>query len=199
MSEPIFDIAFYGIIQPGMDKETAVRNMARLFKTTPEKVSPFFAGGRKVIKSRVNELTAGKYRTALEKAGLVIKIEPQSSADIDVTSISVAPVGADVLQKPREVEPQPIGDISDITIAEHGVDVLENPPEVKPQPIGDISDLSMAEPGADVLVNPAAVEAQPIEDISDLSIAEAGADMLENPPPKKTAPVPDTSNLSIED
>ena len=62
MSEPSFDIAFYGIIQPGKDKESVIRNMAALFKTTPEKVRPFFAGGRKVIKSAVDELTAEKER-----------------------------------------------------------------------------------------------------------------------------------------
>lgn len=172
MSEPIFDVAFYGIIQPGTDKEAAIQNMARLFKTTPQKVSPFFIGGRKIIKSKLDQATAEKYRAALEKAGLVIKLEPQSSADIDIASISAAPVGADV---------------------------LENPPEVKPQPIGDISAITMAEPGADVLENPPEVETPPIGDISDLTIAEAGADVLENPPPKPKAPIPDTSDLSIKD
>jgi len=172
MSEPIFDIAFYGIIQPGMDREAAIRNMAQLFKTTPEKVSPFFAGGRKVIKSKVNEQTAEKYKTALEKAGLVIKIEAESLADIDIADISAAPVGADV---------------------------LENPPVVEAQPIGDISDLTMAEVGADVLKNPPEVEAQPIDDINGITMAEAGADVLENPQPKETAPIPDTSELSVKD
>ena len=71
MSEPLFDIAFFGIIQPGKDRQTVIDNMAKLFKTTPEKVKPFFAGGRKVIKSRVDELTAEKYRVALENAGVM--------------------------------------------------------------------------------------------------------------------------------
>ena len=171
MSEPIFDIAFYGILQPGMDKEAAINNMAQLFKTTPEKVRPFFAGGRKTIKSKVDEQTAKKYEAALEKAGLVIKIEAQSLADIDVSNLSAAPVGADVLENPPVVEPQPIGDISDITMAEAGADVLENPPVVEPQPIGDISDITMAEVGADVLENPPVVEARPIGDISDITMA----------------------------
>ena len=126
MSKPIFDIAFYGIIQSGMDKEAVIRNMAGLFKSTPEKIRPFFSGGRKVIKSRVDELTADKYKAALEKAGLVIKLEAQSSADIDTANISVAPVGADVLENPPVVEPQPIGDISDITMAEAGADVPDD-------------------------------------------------------------------------
>ena len=143
MSEPIFDIAFYGIIQPGMDKEAAINNMAQLFKTTPEKVRPFFAGGRKVIKSKVNEQTAIKYKAALEKAGLAIKIEAQSLADIDVSNLSAAPVGADVLENPPVVEPQPIGDISDITMAEPGADIIENPEPKEKAPVPDTSDLSV--------------------------------------------------------
>ena len=172
MSEPIFDIAFYGIIQPGMDKEAAIKNMAQLFKTTPEKVRPFFAGGRKVIKSKVNEQTAIKYKASLEKAGLAIKIEAQSLADIDVSNLSAAPVGADVLENPPVVEPQAIGDFSDITLAEAGADVLENPPVVEAQPIGDFSDITMA---------------------------EAGVDIIENPEPKETVPIPDTNDLSVKD
>ncbi len=176
-----------------------MQNMAQLFKTTPEKVRPFFAGGRKVIKSRVNELTANKYRAALEKAGLVVKLEAQSSADIDTADISVAPVGADVLANPPVVEPQAIGNISDITMAEAGADVLENPPVVEPQAIGDISDITMAEAGADVLENPSVAEPQAIGDISGLTIAETGADIIENPKPKEKAPIPDTSDLSVKD
>ncbi len=199
MSEPIFDIAFYGIMQPGMDKEAAIKNMAQLFKTTPEKVMPFFAGGRKVIKSKVNEQTAKKYKAALEKAGLVIKLEAESLADIDVSKLSAAPVGADVLENPPAVEPQAIGDISNITMAEAGADVLENPPVVEAQPIGDISDITLAEVGSDVLENPPVVEARPIDDISGITVAEAGVDIIENPEPKETVPIPDTSDLSVKD
>jgi hypothetical protein len=199
MSESIFDIAFYGIIQPGMDKEAAIKNMAQLFKTTPEKIRPFFAGGRMTIKSKVDEQTAKKYKAALEKAGLVIKLEAQSLAEIDVSSLSAAPVGADVLENPPVVEPQPIGDISDITVAEVGADVLENAPVVKPQPIGDISDITVAEVGADVLENPPVVKPQPIGDISDITVAEPGADITENPGPDEKASVTDAGDLSTKD
>ena len=199
MSKPLFDIAFYGIIQPGKDKDAVIQNMAQLFKTPPDKVRPLFAGGRRVIKSKVDELTANKYKAALEKAGLVIKLEAQSSADIDTANISVAPVGADVLEHPPVIEPQPIGDITDITMAEAGADVLENPPVVNAQPIGDISDITMAEVGADVLENPPVVKAQPIGDISDITMAEAGADVLENPQPEEKAPLPDTGGLTVKD
>ena len=207
MSETTFDIAFYGIIQPGKDKATVIENMARLFKTTPEKIAPFFAGSRKVIKANVDTQTAEKYRNALENVGLVIKLEPrqsaarqeaESAAQAGTEDITVAPVGADVLENPTRVEPQAIGDISTITMAEVGADVLENPPRVEPQPIGDISHLTMAEVGADVLENPPTVEPQPIDDISGITMAEAGADIIERSKPGPGAPLPDTSDITIK-
>ena len=188
MSEPVFDIAFYGIIQSGKDKDTVIENMASLFKTTPDRVRPYFAGGRKVVKSGVDELTAEKYRAALENVGLVIKIEEVEAApdaeadsadesqDAAVTESGddpgVAPVGADLLENPPVVEAQPIGDISGITLADVGADVLENPPQVEPRPIGDISDITLAEAGADVIENPKPVEAAPLPDISSLSVED---------------------------
>ncbi|MGB5585417.1 MAG: hypothetical protein WBO93_17720 [Gammaproteobacteria bacterium] len=207
MSEPLFNITFYGIIQPEKDRETVIENMATLFKTTPEKVRPFFAGGRKIIKSSVDELTAQKYRVALENVGLVIKLETVAIeaasqntevAESDEGDFSVAPVGADVLENPPAVEPQPVADISDFTLADLGADVLDNPPVVDPQPIDDISAITLAEVGADVLENPPVVDPQPIDDISALSLAEAGADIIENPEPKAKAPIPDTSGLSVD-
>ena len=58
MSEPLFNIVFYGIIQPDKDRDTVLQNMASMFKTEPAKLAPYFAGGRKVIKSNVDELVA---------------------------------------------------------------------------------------------------------------------------------------------
>ena len=231
MSEPLFNIVFYGIIQPDKDKDTVLQNMASMFKTEPAKLAPYFAGGRKVIKANVDELVAEKYRVALENIGLVIKIEdaaaeaavekpaetpaePQTTAQpaeqaqapsdsddaiqIDTGGISMAEVGADVIENPVAVTPQAIDDISDISMAEVGANVIENPVEVTPQPIEDISGISMAEVGADVVENPVAVTPQPIEDISDISMAEVGADIVENPKEKEKAPEPDISGLSLE-
>lgn len=227
MSEPLFNIVFFGILQPGKEKDVAMRNMAKLFKTEPAKLAPFFAGGRKVIKSNVDELVADKYRAALENAGLVIKIEEagadaapaassasapasastpttlgakiaQQASGVDTGDISMAEVGADVVENPVGVTPQEIGDISDIDMAEVGADVLENPPEVTPQEIGDISNIDMAEVGANVLENPPEVTPQKIDDISDISMAEAGADIIENPKEKEKAPIPDISELSLK-
>lgn len=203
MSEPAYNIVFYGIIAPGKDKAVVMDNMAKLFRTSTDKVAPYFTGGRKLIKTNVDELTAEKYRTALENIGLVIKLEQAESAStdaaVDTGNITMAEVGADVIEHPVEIEPRPIGDISGITAAEVGADILEHPVEVEARPIGDISDITMAEVGADVLEHPIVVEPQPIGDINDITMAEVGADIIENPKKKETPPVPDTSGLSIED
>ncbi len=222
MSEELFDVVFFGILQAGKDKETVIQNMAALFKTDASKLAPFFSGGRKVIKGKINAAAAEKYRTALENVGLVIKVEPvaaaqsesqakppadtsaagddqTSNSDIDTGDITVAPVGADVLEHPVEVPAQKIDDISDITMAEPGVDVLEHPVEVIAQKIEDISAITMAEPGVDVLEHPPQVVPQKIDDISDLSLAEPGVDIIENPQPKEKAKIPDTSELSLDD
>ncbi len=219
MSETLFDIVFHGIVQPGKDRELAMQNMAKLFKTDPGRIRPYFSGERKVIKSKVDQQVAEKYRAALENIGLVIKLEPlaaapetpdnsspQAVADdktdsvaADSGNLSVAEPGADVLPNPPPVTPQPIGDISALSMAEVGADVLENPQPVTPQPIGDISALSMAEVGADVLAQPPASPAPPAVDTSSLSLAEPGADVFEHPPEKPEAPSLDTHDLTLDD
>ena len=156
MNEPAYNIVFFGILAPGKDKAVVMENMAKLFRTTTEKVAPYFVGGRKVIKANVDELTAEKYRAALENAGMVIKLEEaepapaqagasSANAAVDTGSITMAEPGADVIEHPVEVEPQPIDDISGITLAEAGVDLIEKPRPKENAPIPDTSDLSIAD------------------------------------------------------
>ena len=201
MSEPLYDIVFYGILQPGKDRAQVEQNMAQLFKVTPDKVKPSF-----------NEVNQAQQ----ENVGLVIKLEevsaaqPESEAaatpaaaaspgdDIDTGDISMAEVGADVIEHPVAVEAQPIGDISDLSMAELGADVIEHPVPVEAQVIDDISELSMAEVGADMVENPVPVEAQAIDDISDMSMAEVGADVYAKPPKKPETPDIDISELSAD-
>jgi len=76
MSEQLFDVVFFGILQTGRDKETVMQNMAAMFKTEASKLTPYFTGGRKIIKGNITAETAEKYLAALENVGLVIKIEP---------------------------------------------------------------------------------------------------------------------------
>jgi len=218
MSEQLFDVVFFGILQTGKDKETVMQNMAAMFKTEASKLAPYFAGGRKIIKGNVPAETAEKYQAALENVGLVIKIEPceidtaQSDAaenntkpqpsqtqdtESDTDNITVAPVGADVIERPVAVPAQKIADISRVTMAEAGADVIENPVRTPAQPIEDISSITMAEVGSDVLENPTEVITQKIDELTDVGLAETGADLIENSKPKEKADIPDISGLSL--
>ena len=118
MSAQLFDIVFFGIIQPGKDREIVMQNMATLFKTDASKLAHYFAGDRKVIKGGINANMAEKYRASLENVGLVVKVEPyeesakvtadqtqqsaqpnSSTADTaiaDTTGLSIAPLWADI-------------------------------------------------------------------------------------------------------
>ena len=219
MSEQLFDVVFFGILQSGKNKETVLENMAAMFKTDANKLAPYFAGGRKVIKANVNGETAEKYQAALENIGLVIKVEAceieQDKTQSDVAdnktsssstenpradqSITMAPVGADVIEHPAEVASQNIADIGSVSMAEVGADVIENPVSIPAQKIEDISDMTMADVGSDVLENPTAVIAQDIDELTGVSLAAAGADIIENPKPVTTADIPDTSGLSLNE
>ena len=219
MSEQLFDVVFFGILQAGKDKETVLQNMAAMFKTDVNKLAPYFAGGRKVIKGNINAETAEKYQAALENVGLVIKVEAceieqdksQSDVSDDKTSspstensraddgITIAPVGADVIEHPTEVPTQKIADISNVSMSDVGADIIENPVSIPAQQIEDISGITMADVGSDVLENPTAVVVQDIDQLTDVSLAEAGADLIENPKPKVAANIPDTSELSLNE
>ena len=210
MSDEQFDVVFFGILQPGKDKDTAMQNMAKLFKTDARKLAPYFAGGRKVIKGKINAAAAEKYRAALENVGLVIKIEvceiaedptaaDASSSIPDTGDMSIAAAGSDIIENPITPPVQKIDDFSALTMADAGVDVIENPVEKKAQKIDDISDITVAEAGVDVIKNPVAIPAQKIEELSGVTIAEAGSNMIENPEPIKKATDVDISELSLED
>ncbi len=170
MSEPLFNIVFFGIVQTGKDRDTAIENMAKLFHTDIDRIKPYFSGGRKVIKANVDTLTAEKYITVLENAGLVVKQEgavdntdhnhvktSANSGNTDhiaqndtatttpASGVSLAPPGVDIIENPMPIIPQKIADFSSITMADTGVDIIEHPKEKSAAPIADFSKLTLAE------------------------------------------------------
>jgi hypothetical protein len=208
MSDELFDVVFFGILQAGKDKETVMQNMAALFKTDASLLAPYFAGGRKVIKGKLNAASAEKYKSALENVGLNITLEPCAIAADNAaknTAAEPAPPSQPVAgqtqtsaantppSKPDTVNP----DTSGMTMAAAGADVIENPVAVEAQKIDDISDITMAETGADVIENPVAVTPQKIDDISDISMAEIGTDVLDHPTEVVAQKIEDISDISM--
>ena len=176
MSEQLFDVVFFGILQAGKDKETVMQNMATMFKTDASKLTPYFAGGRKVIKAKINAEAAEKYQATLENIGLVIKVEPCDMAQDSATLAKETSSQTSTQTKTDTQQADTQADTGNLSIAPVGADVIENPAPIAAQVIADISNLSMAEVGSDILEHPAEVVVQKIADISELSLAETDDD-----------------------
>src|SRR6056297_2337257 len=71
----MFQLVFKGECTPGTDPETA-RNSARtLFKASAEQVTRMFSGQPVVIRNRLEQAQAEKYRGVLHKHGMVAYVE----------------------------------------------------------------------------------------------------------------------------
>ncbi|NQD35738.1 hypothetical protein HPT27_01810 [Permianibacter sp. IMCC34836] len=124
---------------------------------------------------------------------LGLRPAPPVPPPIDLSALSLAPVGADMAEH-QDVVPVPVGDISSITLAEVGADI-GTPRELIPLPEPDLSDLSVAEVGA-TLGAQRAVEPVKIGDISGITIAEVGA-VLDTSEKKAPPPPPKTDHLKL--
>jgi len=222
MSDPIFDILFYGVVKPGHDPEQARANLATLFKTDRTRVDRLFSGNEVVIKQGADETTAKRYQAAFAQAGLVCQVRPAAAAADgafglaaagsplapesappppapDTSHLSAAEVGADVLEGVEHAPPPAPPDTSHLNAIDVGDGLLAGVEHAPPPAPPDTSHLSAAEAGADVLEGAAPAPPPPPPDTSHLTTAEVGADLLEeidsSPPP---AP-PDTGHLALDD
>ncbi len=124
---------------------------------------------------------------------LGLKPAPPVPPPIDLSALSLAPVGADMAE-PETVVPVPVGDISGITLAEVGADIGA-PREQIPLPEPDLSALSVAEVGA-TLGAPRQIEPVKVGDLSAITLAEVGA-VLDTRDKQAPPPPPDTSHLKL--
>jgi hypothetical protein len=127
---------------------------------------------------------------------IIVEHEEVEAAEIpDISSMSMAEVGADIVENPEEMEFQEIADL-DADLAPVGSDMGEEN-EVVPVEIPDLGGLDLAPVGADV--------ADPVEhndpeppDVSSIGLAPVGADVAD-PEPEKAAPQVDISHIKLED
>ena len=116
------------------------------------------------------------------------------TVEVDTSGISMTSVFDNPEPAPRNDPPAP--NVSHISVAEVGADILPDAPEIDVE-MPDISGLDIAEVG--VRLTEEVIEIPlPEPDLSEMSIAEAGVRLIEEdttPPP----PAPDTSHLSIQE
>ena len=76
----MFQLVFKGECAPGTDLETARDNARSLFKASLEQVDRMFSGQPVVIRNKLEEVQAEKYRAVLRKHGMVAYVQPMAGA-----------------------------------------------------------------------------------------------------------------------
>ncbi len=193
MSDELFEVAFSGQINDAADLDDVKAKVGKMFNADETKLAQLFSGKRIVIKKNIDQETATKYKTALNRAGAECEVRPLSAPD------EAAPVKS---PPPPAAKPAPVAapvPAVEFESADHG-DVAP-PPQTDPLGItGDqIEDLpATIAPVGSELQDEIKEVAPPAIDVSDLEVAPVGSDIgsgKKDPDP----PPPDTAGLSMAD
>lgn len=190
----MFQLVFKGECAPGTDMETARTNARTLFKASVEQVDRMFSGQPVVIRNKLEEVQAEKYRAVLQKHGMIAHVQPMPGtapaqpAPASEPSAQAAPSAPASGQRPA----QGPGKVPDTEPGDR--------PNVAGDKVDDIltgSALSL-DPVGVTLVEHTEVEPPMFQHLDDWTLAPAGSDLgvqREVPPPV----VPDVSHLSLAD
>lgn len=195
MSDQIFEVAFSGKIMEGANLDEVKARLGKMFNADDAKLAQLFSGKRVVIKKNIDQATADKYKTALNRAGA--ECELSSSGGVAATPTAAAS------DEPAAAPPEPAASTTPAsTEYETAYDGdVEPPPQIDPLGItGDqIEDLaaSLAPVGSELQDDHQDPEAPEI-DTAGLDVAPVGSDIGST---KKEAdpPPPDTSGITLAD
>lgn len=195
----MFQLVFKGECVPGTDPETARGNARTLFKASVEQVERMFSGQPVVIRNKLEEVQAEKYRAVLKKHGMIAYVQPMAGAAPRPAPEARPAPAPEARAEPAASAPSAAAPASAPT---------GRVPEVEPgerlavagDKVDDIlsgSGLSL-DPVGVTLVEHTEVEAPMFQHLDDWTLAPAGTDLgveRETPPPV----VPDVSHLSLVD
>jgi hypothetical protein len=190
MSDDMYEVAFSGQVAEGADLEQVKAKVGQMFKADAAKLAHLFSGKRVVIKKNIDQPTAMKYQSALDKVGAVCEIKNLSSPE----EASIA--------TPEVKQQSEVSESGMIKATTPDIDI-ETPPAPVTEPLhisaNDISDLSasVADLGSDMQDEIKEIEA-PDVDLSGLDMAPVGSDMADHKE-EDFPPTPDTTGLEIVD
>lgn len=193
----MFQLIFKGECTPGTDLAVARNNASTLFKASLEQVDKMFSGQRVVIRNKLDEAQAEKYRAVLHKHGMVAYIEPMAAAT--PPPAPARPVAPATPPPPPAAAPEAEVPASPAPVQGITVEPGERLPVAgdKVDSILSHSGLSL-DPVGVTLAEAEDVEPPMFEHLDEWTLAPAGSDIgveRETPPPV----VPDTSHLSLVD
>jgi len=188
MSDQLFEVAFSGQISEGANADEVRVRVGKMFNADEAKLAQLFSGRRVVIKKNIDEATANKYQTALNRAG----------AECEVSAMGGGPAAA---EKPAAAAAAPAAAVSTSQYETKYDGEVEPPPQVDPLGItgDDIDDLdaTIAPIGSELQDDYQETE-EPVIDVAGLDIAPVGSD-LDTSEKKPDPPPPDTTGITMAD
>lgn len=87
-----FKVVFWGKLLRGYDKALVMRAVTRRLRVGPQQLVQMFAGGKVVLKRRVNAETGARYVTELARIGMLVELEVETEAQQPAGSFALQPV-----------------------------------------------------------------------------------------------------------
>lgn len=194
MSDQLYEVAFSGQISEGANADEVRAKLGKMFNADDAKLDQLFSGKRIVIKKNIDQATAAKYRTALNRAGAECEVKPLGGA----AAATPTPVAEKPAAEPGSAESAPAAAPAQSFESQYDGEVAP-PPQTDPLGItGDqIEDLeaSIAPVGSE-LKNDYSEPDEPDIDITGLDVAPVGSD-LGSSKKEPDPPPPDTSGISL--
>ena len=192
MSDQLFEVAFSGQISEGANLEEVKARVGKMFNADDAKLAQLFSGNRIVIKKNIDQATAAKYKTALNRAGAECEISSLGGEAAAAQPAAATPAAAEPAAKSAPIS----------TEYETSYDgEVAPPPRTDPLGIsGDqIEDLAVSiAPVGSELQDAYEEPEEPDIDITGFDIAPVGSDLSEAKKEQEPPP-PDTSGITLAD
>ena len=172
MAEESYEVVFHGKISSGRDQATVISNMAKLFRSSEDKIARLFSGGEFILKSNLDKLTAQRYQQTLGKAGALCEVRARAPA------AAPRPAAPEAGKEKAAPAAAPAVEGGAFQLDPPGVQILA--PREKPVREVDTSALSLAPVGADVLEGQTRPEPPPPPSTEGLSLAPVGSNILDD-------------------
>jgi hypothetical protein len=211
MSDQLFEVTFSGQISEGANLDEVKARLGKMFKADDAKLAQLFSGKRIVIKKNIDQATAAKYKTALNRAGAECEVNlpggEASSAPLAAATPAAAPAAPEAATPaapeaaatPAAPEAAATPSSTDYETAYDGE--VEPPPKTDPLGItGDqIEDLAASVAPVGSELRDAYVEPEePDIDITGFDIAPVGSE-LSTAKKEPDPPPPDTNGITMVD
>jgi len=195
MSDQLFEVAFSGEISEGGSADDVKARLGKMFNADEAKLAQLFSGRRVVIKKNIDQATADKYKTALNRAGAECEVAAMGGGVAPAKPAAAAPAAesaasgtASAAAPSAQYETKYDGEV-------------EPPPQVDPLGIsgGDIEDLAATiAPVGSELQDEHQEPEEPDIDVAGLEVAPVGSE-LGSAQKKPDPPPPDTTGITMAD